>query len=309
MILDKKGVISALWAFGLWGVVPLYWKMIDHIPAFKILGQRIVWALLFYQLLILIRSKGKMGFGNLWQILRQPKFALLVFVASALLCLNWGLYIWAVNANHVVETSLGYFINPLLNIALGVLLLKENLSTERRWALGIAMIGVLVIGLEMGRWPWIALSLAASFGLYGFIRKLTGLGGLEGGRLESLFMLPVAGFLWLWPVATSGPSADLVYSGWDWVILVGSGPVTALPLYFFAEAAVRLPLNILGFLQYIAPTLQFLIGVVIFQEPFGWLKACGFALIWLALAICSREFVQKNLARATAGRKRTRVIR
>ncbi len=279
--MNRVGVYYCLIAYLIWGFVPIYWKLIPDVPAIKILGHRIVWALVFYQIILSIKNRNQKS--NNWFHFRLPQKVGMwkMLVAALLLAANWGLYIWAVHHDYIVETALGYFMSPLINVVFGVLLLGERLTKNRGLAFVVATCGVIYLGFVMGHPPWISLTLAFTFGGYGVIRKISGVGGLEGGRLESLYMIPLAIFILLWPTESSAAN----YSLQDWLLLIGGGPVTALPLYFFAEAARRLPLNILGFLQFLSPTLQFLTGVFIYREPFSFHKGVGFSVIWLALAI------------------------
>lgn len=283
---NEKGTRYALLSYTAWGLFPLYWKLLAHIPALEILFNRVLWSWVFYSiLLIFYKSKFSKDSASYLQApaVTAPQMKL-ILAASALLSVNWFIYIWAVNAGHVVETSLGYFINPLVNVALGVFVQKEILSKDKKISIAIAALGVAILTFEAGRLPWIALSLAVSFGLYGLLKKRANISGVRSGQIESVAMiLPVLAILLLSSETLVSFSADLNRPTMTWVYLILSGVITGLPLIWFTEAARRLPLNVLGMFQYIAPTMQFLIGVVIFREPVTSLKWVGFFFIWLAL--------------------------
>jgi len=282
----SQGLIAAAIAYILWGLMPLFLKQLAHVNPVEVIAHRSWWALVFMA-----------GLLAWWRRVAWLKPALAhrrtlaVFAASAaLLALNWGLYVWAVGAGRIVDASLGYFINPLFNVLLGVLVLHER-PRPRQWvAVGIAAAGVLWLIVGAGEWPWIALVLAATFGLYGLLRKTAPLGAAEGLALETLLQAPLAlGLIvwWTWQgsgglVAHDGPTLT-------WLLL--AGPFTAIPLLLFASGARQLTLATLGLLQYLGPTLQFLIGVFVYGEPFTAERATGFALIWLALALYSAESI------------------
>lgn len=280
----NKGMLYAIAAYGLWGLFPLYWKMLQHVPALEILSHRMTWSLGFVLLLLLLRRR--------WHWLKTAVHTprtILLFVASAmLLSVNWFVYIWGVNTGFIVETSLGYFINPLVSVLMGVMFLGERL---RRWqwlAIGLAAAGVMYLTIRYGTLPWISLTLATSFALYGLIRKTAPLGSLEGLSLETALMFfPALGYLVYLEV--TGTAAFGHVDGITTVLLSLAGVATAVPLLLFAAGARRIKLATIGILQYIAPTLQFLIGVLIYHEPFTMDRLVGFSLIWLALVIYSGE--------------------
>ncbi len=280
--MTNPGVAYGALAFVLWGLFPLYFMRIASVPPLEVVLHRSVWSLLL--LLGILAAQRR------WQwlapLLARPR-RLLPFVASALLLsANWLLYVWAVTSGHVVAASLGYFINPLVNVLLGVLVLHERLRRAQWAAVGLAGVGVLWLTLQAGQLPWIALLLALSFGLYGLLRKTAPLGALEGLTLETLVLAPLAvPALTAWTLAGSGALArgDPWLDAW----LLLAGPVTAVPLLLFAAGARRLPLATLGLLQYLTPSIQLALGVWVFGEPFTSAQLVGFGCIWAALALYS----------------------
>lgn len=273
----KVGMGYATLAYIGWGFFPIYWKFLKHVPLMQILSHRVIWAFVFYTAVLYWKEK-KFSFF-------KPKTRGLSFnlgFASILLMSNWLVYIYAVNSGQIVESSLGYFINPLVNILIGVLFLKETLNREQKIAGILAAIGVLIITVAQMKIPWIALYLALSFAGYGLIKKMNPISGLKSNQFESALFVPLAlVFLILQPtdwVTDQNQNVSLA-------LLVGSGIVTGLPLIFFAEAAQRIPYYLLGFFQFLAPTLQFLSGVVIFKEEVTPLKFVGFIFIWVAGAV------------------------
>ncbi len=294
-VVDRRGLLAALFAFSAWGVFPLYWTLLKAVPAWEIVAHRVVWCALFVVSWLCWRD----GLGWLLSALRQPRAALLLLASSLLISLNWGLYIWAVTHGHVVESSLGYFINPLVNVVFGVTLLGERLNARQWLAVGLAVAGVLWLGLHQDRLPWIALGLAFSFALYGLIRKKVSVSSVPGLGIESLILLlpSLAWLLWLehkdsgafgqWNLQTDG-------------LLVLGGVITALPLIGFAAAARRLPYSLLGILQFLSPSLQLLIGVWWFGEAFGADRLLGFALIWSALIVYAVDGVWRQRASRTS---------
>lgn len=292
----RKGILSAVVTYVLWGILPVYWKALQSVPALEILCHRTLWSLVFVGILLALRKR--------WGWLRRVKDqrTWLTFGASAcLLGLNWFVYIWAVNAGHVVDASLGYFINPLISVLLGVVFLKERLRIWQGVAIGLAVTGVLFLTLGYGVFPWIALTLAGTFGFYGLLRKIAPLGSLEGLSLETaLISIPMFGYLLHLEAAGA---ASFVHAGAKTtLLLLGTGVVTAVPLLLFAYAARRVTLATVGILQYIAPTLQFLLGVFLYHEPFARARLLGFAAVWLALAVYSVEGL------AVERRRRARVL-
>jgi chloramphenicol-sensitive protein RarD len=278
------GMLYAASAYIIWGLFPIYFKALQGVPPMEILLHRIVWALVF--LLIVLTSRQQWAWVP--KVLRQPK-VLAGFAASAiLLSVNWFIYIWSVNNGHVVDSSLGYFMNPLVNVLLGFLFLRERMRPIQWAAIALAAFGVAWLTWHAGHLPWIGLALAFSFGSYGLLRKTAALGALEGLSLETILLFPVA-FGYLAVLAWNGQNTFLlapVSSKW---LLAAAGPITAVPLLMFAAGARRIKMSTLGVLQYIAPTLQLLLGVCLYGEPFGSERMAGFALIWSALVIYSLE--------------------
>jgi chloramphenicol-sensitive protein RarD len=280
----RNGVVLAAGAYTAWGVLPIFWRLLRPVPALEILAHRVAWALLVAVVLVAYRGD--------WRWLgsaARSRRTLLLFVASAtLLSLNWFVYIWAVNAGYIVETSLGYFINPLVNVLLGMLFLRERLRIGQAVAVAIALAGVLYLTVQYGTLPWIALALAFSFGGYGLLRKIAALESLEGFTLETLLLfVPALGYLLYreWQGVAAFGHAGLSTS----LLLALAGLATSVPLLLFAAGARRISMTTLGILQYIAPTLQFAIGVLIYGESLTPQRLLGFGLIWLALAIYTVE--------------------
>lgn len=280
----NKGVVYAAGAYIIWGLLPIYWKSLHNVPAGQILAHRIVWSLVFVGLILTSRH----NWGWLAGALKRPRVLLTFTLSGLLLGVNWFVYIWGVNAGFIVETSLGYFINPLVNVLLGYLILKEKLRLAQWLALSVAVVGVLYLTFSYGAFPWIALTLAFSFGIYGLLRKTADLNSAEGLFLETaVLFLPAFGFLLLQEMRGTGALAHSSTS--TNLLLVGAGAVTSVPLLLFAAGARRITLTTLGLLQYMAPTLQFLIGVLIYHEAFGPERLVGFGLIWLALILYTAE--------------------
>jgi chloramphenicol-sensitive protein RarD len=280
----RIGLLNGFAAYGMWGIVPLYWPLLKPAGATEILAHRMVWSLLFVAAaLAVVRRWAWAG-----ELLRQPRRLALVVIAAGLITVNWGVYIWAVNAGHVVEASLGYFINPLVTIAMGVLILKERLRPVQWAAVGIGVAAVLVLTVGYGRPPWISLALAFSFATYGLVKKKVGLGGVESLTAETAVQfLPALGYL-LWLTAHGGSTFASEGLGHA-ALLASTGVVTAFPLVCFGAAAIRVPLSTLGLLQYLAPVFQFLCGVLYFGEEMPPERWAGFGLVWVALALLTAD--------------------
>lgn len=282
-----RGIVSALVAYLLWGLLPIYWKLLNQVPALEILSHRVIWSLFFLLVILIINRRVPLLKKETRSVWLLPQKRLGVLVAALLISVNWLIYIWAVNHNRIIETSLGYYINPLVSVLLGVALLNEKLSRRQYLAVAMAVGGVLNMVLNFGSVPWIALSLALSFGLYGLCKKLLGLGATTGIILETLLITPLA-LLYLFFLQPSTESLFGVQP-LETILLIGAGIVTALPMVLFANAANSLPLSLLGFLQYLSPSIALLIGVFIYHESFTPVHAVSFGLIWLALIIFSKK--------------------
>jgi len=280
----NRGLLYAAGAYLLWGFLPVYWKALHSVSATQILSHRIVWSVVLLAILI----AWKRDWPRLKQAITTPKTLFVGFLAACLLAVNWLTYIWGVNAGFVVETSLGYFINPLVNVMLGVIFLRERLRPWQWLPVGLAAAGVLYLTLTYGSLPWIALTLAFSFGFYGLIKKLASLGALTGLALETGILFGPA-LIYLLFMGSQGAGAFGSQGLAINALLVGTGVVTALPLLMFGMGARRIQLSTLGILQYIAPTCQFLLGTLVYDEPFTLSRLAGFGLIWIALVIYSAE--------------------
>jgi chloramphenicol-sensitive protein RarD len=279
------GILYATSAFLCWGLFPLYFHAINEVPPQEILAHRMLWSLLFLVIVLTARQQWKW----LPRVLHQPRI-LASFVASALLLTtNWGVYIWSVNNGHVIDSSLGYFINPLVNVLLGQLVLKEHLRRGQWLAIGVAAAGVAWLTWQAGQLPWIALILGLTFGAYGLLRKTAALAALEGLSLETMILFPLAVVYVLW-LTLHGQNTFLnsAHDSTRW-LLAAAGPITAIPLLLFAAGARKIPMAALGLIQYLSPTMQALLGVWVFHETFAAARLAGFAIIWAALLLYVAE--------------------
>ncbi len=282
----QKGTLYAIGAYISWGLLPIYWKWLRHVPAAQLLSHRILWS--FLALFAVIGVAHHYHWSDFRAATLKPTIMRAYSVAAVLIGINWLTYVWAVTAGFIVETSLGYFINPLLSVLMGVLFLGERLRPWQWVAIALAVVGVLYLAFVYGSVPWIALTLAFSFGFYGLVKKTAALGSLYGLTLETgILLLPALSFLVYAEV--SGQGAFLHTGLTADLLMVGAGLMTTFPLLLFAAAAQRIPLSQIGMLQYIAPTLQFLIGVLLYHEPFTLAKFIGFACVWIALLIFGLE--------------------
>ena len=276
----RSGLAYGFAAYLTWGFFPIYLKAVAEAPVAEVLAHRVAWAFLF--LLALSAFTGQMAIAR--AALRSLKALAVLAGSTVLIAINWGVYIYSVIGNRMLESSLGYYINPLVNVLLGVVILGERLETPVRVAAGLAAFGVISMAVSLGGVPWISVTLAFSFGLYGLLRKLAPVGALTGLFIETLLLVPIAaGFLI--SLGTQGRGAFLNVSRTLDLLLLLSGPATAVPLLCFAAAARRLPLSTLGFLQYLSPTIQFLLAVLVYREPFDPARLGAFVMIWLALGI------------------------
>ena len=276
----RRGFVATVGAFTLWGLFPLYWRELQEIVPLQITAHRIVWCTVFVVGFLV----WKKGLGWLRATLAPPHAAPLLLASSLLISVNWVLYIWAVNAGFVVEAALGYFINPLVNVLLGVAVLGERLNARQWFSVALATCGVAWLTWRLGRLPWIALALAFSFGTYGLIRKIVSVESVPGLGVESLIMfIPSLAYLAFCEATGAGGFGHV--GRYEDLLLVLAGAVTALPLIWFAYGARRIPLSLVGIIQYIGPTLQLLTGVFLFHEPFSEVQLIGFGCIWAALAL------------------------
>ncbi|HYI40728.1 MAG TPA: EamA family transporter RarD [Allosphingosinicella sp.] len=288
----RSGLLMGLGAYALWGVLPLYFKALVHVGATEIVAHRILWSLLFLGALATMWRK----WPPIRAALANPKVALTLLLTAVLIGINWLVYIYAVVSGHVLEGSLGYYLNPLVNVLLGVFLLKEKLSPMQKAAVVLAGSGVAILAFGSGGAIWISLTLAASFAIYGFLRKVAPVDSLEGLWIETLFLAPLALGWVLW-LGQSG-DGDFLHSRATDILLILGGALTAIPLLLFTAAAKRLPYSTLGFLQYVAPSIQFLLAVLVFGEPLTKAHVVCFAAIWVALAV----FVVEGLRAGRAAR-------
>ncbi|MFT3759758.1 EamA family transporter RarD [Thauera sp.] len=285
----RRGILATLSAFSIWGLSPLYFKAIGSIPPFEIVAHRILWSLLFLAgLLAFLPFTG--GFTRVREVCRQARLLGLLVLTSLLTASNWLVFIWAIDAGRLLEATLGYFINPLVNIALGAAILGERLRPLQRIAVAIAIAGVAWRVWQLGSLPWISLYLAGTFGLYGLLRKRAPIEAVSGLFIETLLVAPlaIAGLAWMHAGGSLGFGTGAIA---DWLLPL-SGIITALPLMLFTAGARRLPLATIGFMQYLAPSLGFIIAIRIFREPFDSGQLIGFLLIWIALAIYSVDMVR-----------------
>ncbi len=283
---SAAGALFSAAAFLIWGISPLYWKLLKSVPALEIIMHRIVWSFAFLLPLILYQRQEK----DFVRIFRKPAMLLTLAATSCLIASNWLIYIWAVNNGHVIEASLGYYINPLVNVLLGRIFLKEHLRPFQKTAVLLAASGVLCLTVYYGAFPWISLVLAFSFGIYGLIRKVISVSSLHGLAAET-FLLSLPAAFWLISLKTGNSGAFLQIDRQTDLLLMGAALVTALPLLLFTIGARRLTLSTLGFLQYIAPSCMFLLGIFVFGEPFTRIQMLTFSLIWTALILYSADSV------------------
>jgi len=286
-----RGALAATTAFFFWGLLPVYWKLVGAVPPVQLLAHRGLWCAVAVWTVLLARR-------DLAWLTRLPlRTWSLLALGGLLITINWGVFVWAVLNGHVLDSSFGYFITPLVNVLLAVLVLRERPTTLQRWAVGVAVVGVLLLGWELGHLPWISLALASSFGLYGLLRKIAAVDATRGLAIESgLMALPA--LLYLWWCEQAGQGYFLHGDHQLDLLLVLGGPVTALPLVLFAWAVLRVSILAIGVMQYIAPTVQLLLGVWLFHEPFDGPRQLAFGLIWIALALFTGEALWRYRAAA-----------
>ncbi|HEY2032406.1 MAG TPA: EamA family transporter RarD [Rhizomicrobium sp.] len=280
---DTAGILFAAFSYAFWGIMPLYWRLLDAVPPFQLTVHRIFWCALIVGLLALARGR----LPELMHIVRSPRLFATLALTSVLISINWGVYIYCVATRQLVEASLGYYINPLISIALGVTLFGEHISRMRMVAIGLATIAVVIQSFELGHFPWIAPVLALSFGFYGYFRKLTPVDSLDGLTIETWVLLPItAGLIWYWSGHGGAfPSPNIKRDA----LLIFGGPLTALPLALFAAGARRIRLSTLGFLQYLSPSITLLLAIFGFGETFSKVDMITFGFVWIALLIVSLD--------------------
>jgi len=283
----RAGIISAICAYTMWGIAPLYFKLIDHINADEILVHRVVWSTLLLTLVVLFTKRSRYFIDTI----TQPKIVFRLTISATFLAVNWFMFIWAVNNDHLLDASLGYYINPLFSVALGVIFLGERLRPWQLFAVGLAFVGVIIQLFMMGSLPIISLALAATFGIYGLLRKQMPLDSFVGLLIESLMMLPIALIYWLVFLKTS--TTNMLDNTLSLnMLLICAGIVTTAPLLCFTAATKRMTLSALGFFQYIGPSIMFILATFYYQEPLYFAKMITFACIWTALAIFSFDSIK-----------------
>lgn len=280
----QRGVLYVFSAFLLWGLFPLYFHELRHVDPVEILSHRVVWCLVCMGAILAARHQ----YRWIGTVAKNPRTLLVFSGTSLLICVNWGVYVYAITSGQTLEASLGYFINPLVSVVMGALILKERLRAAQKAAFGLAALGVVWIAWKTGATPWLGLCLAVSFAFYGLLRKIAPLGSLEGLSLETAMMLPLAlaylGYLWC--------SDDLAFVAGDWStrwLLLAAGPITAVPLLLFNAGVRLIPYSTTGIIQYLSPTMVFLIGLFCFDEPFSTDRFVGFVFIWTAVALFAVE--------------------
>ncbi|HEV2229220.1 MAG TPA: EamA family transporter RarD [Steroidobacteraceae bacterium] len=294
--LSPRGLAAGAAAFTIWGLFPVYLHPLSGVPALEIIAHRVAWSCLLLVAVMLLRGE----LGRLTSVLGRPRLLAGLAASALLISCNWLVYVWSVTHQHIVESSLGYYINPLVNVLLGVLVLRERPNAVQWTAIALAALAVLYLAVQAGRPPWIAFALAASFSLYGFVRKVISVEALPGLAIETLLLLPLALGLLAWyearHVAAFGHAGPAITA-----LLIGSGIFTAVPLFLFAYGARRLPYSTVGVLQYIGPSLQLLCGVLFYHESFEPARAAGFALLWAALILYAADGLWRARVRARAG--------
>lgn len=294
----KSGVLYTAASYVIWGIIPVYWKLVKEVPAYEILANRIFWSFIFMILLLAVMKKWKPLAAVLKEIAVHPKKALALAAASLLISVNWFVFIWAVNQNHIIETSMGYYINPLMSVLLGIIVLKESLSVSQIVAFTLAAAGVFVMTVSYGAFPWVSMSLAISFALYGLAKKMIRMDAAVGLTIETAAVTPIALFYLVFLTKSGNSSLFSGQLSTD-LLMIGGGVLTAIPLLLFGKGAQKIPLYLVGFLQYIAPTMTLLLGVFVYHEPFTPSQLLAFIFIWSALVVftvAQLKSVQKKKA-------------
>ncbi|MEH7418340.1 EamA family transporter RarD [Neobacillus drentensis] len=294
----NMGAIQAGFSYFLWGLLPIYWKFVEEVNAKEILANRIFWSFIFMVFVLVITKKWSLFVNTLKGFTQNKQQLYSLTIASLLISVNWFVYIWAVNSGHMIEASLGYYINPLVSILLGMIVLKEKLTVTQIVSFILAAIGVIIITVSHGVFPWIAITLALSFGLYGLAKKLINVESSVGLTLETLVLTPIAALYMIYLFLNGTNSLFIASWGTD-LLLIGAGAATAIPLLYFAKGAQKIPLSLLGFLQYISPTLTLILGVFVYHEHFSKIQLLSFMFIWAAVAIYSlsktKWFAQRKM--------------
>ncbi|SFE49662.1 chloramphenicol-sensitive protein RarD [Lentibacillus persicus] len=288
----KTGILYALGAYFLWGFLPIYWKLLGDIPPDEILAHRILWSFVFMGLIVLAAGKWKPFIHELNSIIRNRKQLAGITLASLVISLNWLIFIWAVNNDHVIQSSLGYYINPLVSILFGMIILNESLTRRQLFSFLLAGIGVINLTVSYGVFPWVSLLLAFSFAIYGLLKKTVRISAMFGLTIETMIVTPAA-LIYLIFIPDSSLRPEVMFSD-SGLLLFGAGVATAVPLLLFAAGAKQIPLSMVGFLQYIAPTIMLILGVFVFGEAFSSAHLLSFALIWAALIIYMASAYRKN---------------
>ncbi|MFS0689134.1 EamA family transporter RarD [Sporosarcina sp. 179-K 8C2 HS] len=291
---EKSGILWVVGAFLIWGFMPIYWKHLEHVQSDEILTGRIMWAFVSTVLVVLLMKNGRQLIYDIRELWKSQSQFWSLFVATVLITANWFTYIWAVNHNYIVQTSLGYYINPLVSVLLGIFFLKEKLSSSQKIAFLLAFTGVIILTVSYGRFPWIALSLAITFAVYGFIKKNIKLDALRGLAIETLFITPFAVGYYTY-LFMKGQAVFLHGDTKTDILLIFTGIATALPLVMYSKGVRMIPLYVAGFIQYIAPTMMLFLGVVVYKESFGGIEMLSFSLIWAALILFTVSKVYESV--------------
>lgn len=289
----RKGIVSAFAAYIFWGLFPLYWKLLHHVDSTEILLSRIIWSFIFTFMFILLIRQYHLLIEDLKTLWKNKRQLFSLFGASVTITLNWFLYIWAVNHDNVIETSLGYYINPLITVLFGMIFFKEKLSKAQLLAVFVAFLGVFVLTINYGKPPWIALILAFTFACYGALKKQIILDSIRGLAIETFFIMPFAFIYYIYLMTKE----EVAFFHIDWktnILLILAGIVTALPLILFAKGARALPQYLLGFIQYISPTIVLFLGILLYHEPFSHAELIAFIFIWTAIGIFSLSTIIEN---------------
>jgi chloramphenicol-sensitive protein RarD len=281
---EKNGVLWAIGSYLIWGFMPIYWKSLEHVGSAEILMSRIVWAFVITLLVVLLMKNGRYLIGDIQALWKSQRDFWALFAASALVSSNWFIYIWAVNNDYIIQASLGYYINPLISVLLGIFFLKEKLSKSHQVAFLLAATGVTILTVSYGTFPWLAFTLGLTFAIYGLIKKQIKLDALRGLTIETLFIAPFAVVYYIL-LFKDGNAVFLHLNIKTDILLIMTGIATALPLLMYAKGVQRIPLYMAGFLQYIAPTMMLFLGVIVYKETFGEVDLLSFAFIWSALLL------------------------